>query len=135
MSVLGEKSHVTKHNVCSFNVLYPGALLGHGIIQMSVIGRNSFVAADVRFLDFKFDGDITVEHRGAVQSAGSKFLGCAVGHDVRIGAGVMIAHGRAIPNGTNLVRDPSQIAQKIAASESGVLVVRDGAALPLKARE
>ena len=136
MSVIGEKAHVTKHVICSFNVLHPGAVIGLGIHQMSVVGRDAFIAGDVRMLDFKFDGEITVEHRGKIASVGSRFLGCAVGHGAMIGAGVTVQHGRAIPNGARLIGDPGRIARKFAASEPGdVLVIRDGVAMPLARRE
>jgi hypothetical protein len=46
-------------------------------------------------------------------STGQRFLGSAFGHGVRVGTGTWMSHGRMIPNGYFVVRDPSDVIQKI----------------------
>lgn len=137
MSVLGEKARVTKNCLCNFNVLYPGAVLGYGIHQMSILGRDAFVSAQSILLDFKFEGEIHVEHRGRIVSSGARFLGAAIGHGARVGAGVVIGQGRAVPSRASMVMDAARVAQKFspAAVEGATLTVRDGVVVPLESRE
>ena len=72
-------------------------------------------------------------HQGELKSVGSRFMGCAIGHKAWIGAGLYVQHGRAIPNGTRLIRDPSEVVKKFADVPPGTLLIaRDGAAVPLK---
>lgn len=133
MTVVGPGAMVTKDCCCNFNVLYPGAVLGWGLHQISLIGREAFVAAHAALYDFRDDGNIEILHRGKVVDSGSNFLGVCVGHGAFVGADVFVAHGRSVPNGVKLVKDPQDVLRKIEVGAPGVpLVVHDGVARPLE---
>ncbi len=134
MSVLGAGAVVTRQSNCNFMVMYPGSVLGHGIHQISLLGRDAFVSAKAAMYDFKPDGNVKIEHRGKFLDSGSNFLGACIGHGTFLGAGVWVQHGRAIPNGVMLIKDPAETVKRVAAAaEPGMtLVVRDGVAVPLE---
>ncbi len=88
-------------------VIYPGTRSGR--IQASLIGRNVFLSSIARLLDIKFGGTIKVPHQGRVEDTGMNFLGACVGHESRLGAGVWLAAGRDIPNGTVIVKNAKDV--------------------------
>lgn len=131
LSVLGEGAAVTFKGVSNMNVLYPGALLGHLGCQMSVLGRDAFVATDSRILDLKFDGNVQVEQKKRSVDSGARFLGACVGHRATVGGGVFVNHGAQIPNDASLVKNPREVFRKIPADHGGKpLMVQDGKAVP-----
>lgn len=131
MSVLGPGAVVTKRATAEFAVLYPDAVLGH-YAQMSVLGRDAFVATEAILLDMKGKGEVPVEHRGEQVPSGQRFLGACIGHRAFVGAGVFLRHGIAVPNGASLVKHPDEIVGSVeAAAEGRPRVVRDGKAVPL----
>jgi acetyltransferase-like isoleucine patch superfamily enzyme len=67
-------------------------------LQMCVIGRNSFIGAGSTFTDFNL---IPIELRardanGTLKSANRPVLGGCVGHNCRIGAGMVVYPARTI---------------------------------------
>lgn len=132
LSVLGAGAAVTNKGISNMNVLYPGALLGHLGCQMSLLGRDAFVATDSRIFDLKFDGNVQVEHRGRNVDCGARFLGACVGHRASVGGGVFVNHGVAIPNDAVLVKSPWDVFRKIPADLAGKpLMVERGKAVPI----
>ncbi len=74
-------------------------------LQMSVVGRNSFIGAGTTFTDFNL---LPVEMRardadGNLRSANRPVLGGCVGHNCRIGAGLVIYPARMIESDVVLV--------------------------------
>lgn len=68
-------------------------------LQMGVIGRNSFIGAGSTFTDFNLVGKkpiraATIE--GGIEDVGQIVLGSAVGHNCRIGSGMVVFPGRMI---------------------------------------
>ena len=73
-------------------------------LQGCVIGRNSFIGANTCFTDLNLLGKpIRTMHRGRLQEVGLPIVGGAVGHDCRLGSGLVIYPARTIESGTILV--------------------------------
>lgn len=75
-------------------------------LQMCVIGRNSFVGAGSTFTDFNLIAQKPMRAAnidGELQSVGQIVLGSAVGHNCRIGSGMVVFPGRMIESDVVLV--------------------------------
>lgn len=108
-SILGTGAQVGRFGHVNLCTLYPGAMVSAGDgFQVSVFGRDSFIAWGSAILDLSFGRSIKVETDGPgterVES-GQHFLGAAVGHRARIGHGVKVGYGVSVPNDALLVDD------------------------------
>ncbi len=131
-SAIGPGAQVGRGTHLALSVLFPGALVSQGAgFQACVFGRDSFVAQGVTALDLSFGRQINVDHRGERVSSGGWFLGAAIGHRARIGAGVRIGYGVAIPNDTLLVGPPETLLRKVE-PVNGPAMVRDGRLVSVK---
>ena len=92
--------------------LYLTAVMENSIIaqntclQMCVIGKNSFVGAGSTFTDFNMIGNIPIRaarRDGILEPVGQGVLGGAVGHNCRIGSGMVIMPGRMIESDCVLI--------------------------------
>ncbi|MBI5527514.1 MAG: hypothetical protein HY897_14360 [Deltaproteobacteria bacterium] len=129
-SVLGAESYLTEGTALIWTVVYPGSSVGNVKIQMSMIGRDTYVGMWCSFLDAKFIGDIMVGHRGGLVSAGTSFLGSCVGNNCVMGGKVLIMPGRAIPNGTFMVMRPDECIVEIPEQlPAGVPLIRENGTL------
>jgi len=73
-------------------------------LQGCVIGRNSFIGANTCFTDLNLLGrPIRTMSRGRLEEVGLPIVGGAVGHDCRLGSGLVIYPARTIESGTILV--------------------------------
>jgi UDP-N-acetylglucosamine diphosphorylase / glucose-1-phosphate thymidylyltransferase / UDP-N-acetylgalactosamine diphosphorylase / glucosamine-1-phosphate N-acetyltransferase / galactosamine-1-phosphate N-acetyltransferase len=99
------------------SALYLTALMENTIIaqntclQMCVIGRNSFVGAGSTFTDFNLIAQKPIRAAnidGELQSVGQIVLGSAVGHNCRIGSGMVVFPGRMIESDVVLVASPGR---------------------------
>lgn len=89
-------------------------------LQMCVIGRNSFVGAGSTFTDFNLVGEgdghgneiprpiKATDINGMIGNVGQVVLGSAIGHNCRIGAGMVIFPGRMIESDVILVASPQR---------------------------
>ncbi len=112
-TTLGERSVVCQQTVLRGCVLYPEAIGGQHVMQMCVLGRGVVTTLASYSIDLDFEKPIRVPLDGQMVSTGQRFLGSAFGHGVRVGTGTWMSHGRMIPNGYFVVRDPSDVIQKI----------------------
>lgn len=92
-------------------------------LQMCVIGRNSFVGAGSTFTDFNMFGNIPIKaatRDGSLAEVGQVVIGGAVGHNCRIGAGMVVMPGRMIESDVVLVASPQRrvISRNITYAES-----------------
>ena len=118
--IVGDGARIEDHVTAKGSVVEPGAHLGcycmfnlsvlgacssisHIGAQASIVGRDTFIATFATLQDLNLAGNIRVPVGGTLIDTGSPFLGCAVGHRVRMGAHVSVAPGRAIPNDVTLV--------------------------------
>lgn len=80
-------------------------------LQMCVIGRNTFVGAGSTFTDFNMFGNVPIKaanRNGGLEEVGQVVLGGAVGHNCRIGAGMVVMPGRMIESDVVLVASPQR---------------------------
>jgi carbonic anhydrase/acetyltransferase-like protein (isoleucine patch superfamily) len=101
-------------------------------LQMCVIGRNSFVGAGNTFTDFNLIGEKEPGGRvvprsikatnvtGVVEEVGQTVLGSAIGHNCRIGSGLIIFPGRMIESDVILFASPQRrvISRNVSYEES-----------------
>jgi carbonic anhydrase/acetyltransferase-like protein (isoleucine patch superfamily) len=92
-------------------------------LQMCVIGRNSFVGAGSTFTDFNLVAQKPIRAsnmHGEMESVGQIVLGSAIGHNCRIGSGMVMFPGRMIESDVVLVASPQRrvIARSVTYEES-----------------
>ncbi|MFO7321657.1 MAG: multidrug transporter [Chloroflexota bacterium] len=80
-------------------------------LQMCVVGRNSFVGAGNTFTDFNLVEQKPIRAaniEGRLEEVGQVVLGSAVGHNCRIGSGMVMFPGRMIESDVVLVASPGR---------------------------
>jgi carbonic anhydrase/acetyltransferase-like protein (isoleucine patch superfamily) len=92
-------------------------------LQMCVVGRNSFVGAGNTFTDFNLLAQKPIRAAnmdGELESVGQIVLGSGVGHNCRIGSGLVCFPGRMIESDVVLVASPQRrvIARNVTFEES-----------------
>ena len=74
-------------------------------LQYTLVGRDTFIGANVTFTDFNLlSQPLRTMHKGELQQAGLPILGCCVGHNCRVGAGLVFYPGRIVESDSVLVR-------------------------------
>jgi acetyltransferase-like isoleucine patch superfamily enzyme len=99
-------------------------------VQLSCIGRNTFVGAGNTFTDFKLISDpIRVVLGDRLEPTGMPVLGGCVGHHCRIGSGVVVFPARTIESDSVLVasRERRVITKNITYEESDLNQMSGGA--------
>lgn len=130
-AVIGDRSLVSQGCAVNFSLLYPEAAASHYLVQLCVLGRRATTVGGSFLLDTNFGASVKVMLDGRLHDTGRRFLGTALGHDVRVGSGVWLAAGREIPNGYMVVRSPDDTAMKIPDGHEGVpLIVSGGTIVP-----
>ncbi len=105
---ISENSYISDATAIIFSTVYPDSSVSNVKIQMSVIGRNTFIHQWCSFLDARFVGDVMISHNGKTISAGSPFLGSCIGHNCSMAGKVLIMPGRTIPNNITMVMRPDE---------------------------
>jgi carbonic anhydrase/acetyltransferase-like protein (isoleucine patch superfamily) len=104
LSVLGARVRVGRYGHLQGCTAMDGAFVSAGDgFQLSVFGRDCFVAWGVSILDLSLGGPVRVDD--PPRDSGHHLLGVAVGHGAVLGNGVRVNHGVAIPNGACIVGD------------------------------
>jgi len=102
-SVIGEGSSMLVGHVL-YSVFYPGVFSVAEMITASILGRDTFMGSNSILTDFRVDGrNVTVMKDGRPFDSGNLFLGSCVGHRTRIGSGTIVAPGRTIPCGLQII--------------------------------
>jgi hypothetical protein len=108
-SVLGAGARAGRYAFVNLCTLYPGAMVSKGDgYQVSVFGRQSFMAWGASALDLSFGAEVKVETDGPGSPrvpCGQHFMGVAVGHRAIVGNKVRLRYGVSIPN-DGMVVDP-----------------------------
>lgn len=113
-SVLGEGASVGRMGMLQSCVLMKGANTGHFGHQLCVIGRDTFIGGEVILADFTpAETSHVQDQEGALHPAETPLLGCAVGHNVRLMAGLYVAPGRAIPNGVTIIGPQRDVLRRL----------------------
>jgi len=100
-------------------------------LQMCVIGRNSFVGAGNTFTDFNLIAQKPIRAANIdaeLGSVGQIVLGSAIGHNCRIGSGMVVFPGRMIESDVVIVASPSRrvISRNVTFEESDHHIIRHG---------
>ena len=107
--------------------LFMTTLMEHSIVaqntclQMCVVGRNTFIGAGTTFTDFNLlPKPIRAMYEGELHEAGFPVLGGCVGHNCRLGSGLIIYPARMIESDTVLFASPERrvITKNISYEES-----------------
>jgi len=91
-------------------------------LQMCVVGRNTFIGAGNIFTDFDLiNRPIQTYHKGELHEVGLPVLGSAVGHNCKIGSGLVVYPARMIGSNTTLIYADSQavVARNVQHLDSG----------------
>jgi acetyltransferase-like isoleucine patch superfamily enzyme len=114
-SVIGERCQFQHNTSLSYSLLFPGAFTNCLYLNCSVMGRDTFIGAGTIQTDFRFDGnDVVVLDDGAPVDSGQRFLGGCMGHESYLGAGLVIAPGREIPNGVRVMPSEDDVVSNVA---------------------
>jgi carbonic anhydrase/acetyltransferase-like protein (isoleucine patch superfamily) len=114
-------------------------------LQMCVVGRNSFIGAGNTFTDFNLIGQVQRDEYGRplrtvprpigaanadleIEDTGQTVLGGAVGHNCRLGAGLIMFPGRMVESDTILFASPQRrvISRSVTFEESDHHYVKGG---------
>lgn len=106
LSVVSDGCYLPFRAALFMSVLMENSMVAqNAVLQLCVVGRDSFVGAGTIFTDFNMvKKPVHVIHEGELQSTGLPVLGCCVGHNCRIGSGLVFYPGRAIESDVVLVR-------------------------------
>jgi carbonic anhydrase/acetyltransferase-like protein (isoleucine patch superfamily) len=134
-ATLGKGCAVSQNCALNFSVMYPGSICSMDITQLSLFGRDVITTAGSYCMDLNFDRNIRVPIEGELVDTGSRTLGCALGHRVKLGCGVWISSGRMIPNDYFVVRSPEGVIRHLpeGMAEQGALANRAGRLAPISA--
>lgn len=106
LSVIGDGTFLPFRASLFMTTLMDNSMVAQNTcLQMSVVGRNSFVGAGTTFTDFNL---LPIELRardanGELRSANRPVLGGCVGHNCRIGSGLVIYPARTIESDVILI--------------------------------
>jgi len=106
LSVIGDGTFLPFRASTFMTTLMDNSMVAQNTcLQMSVIGRNSFVGAGTTFTDFNLlpIGLRARDANGRLESANRPVLGGCVGHNCRIGAGLVVYPARTIESDVILI--------------------------------
>jgi carbonic anhydrase/acetyltransferase-like protein (isoleucine patch superfamily) len=100
-------------------------------LQMCVIGRNSFIGAGTTFTDFNMIAQKPIRAtniQGGLEEVGQIVLGSGVGHNCRVGSGLVFYAGRMIESDTVLLASPDRhvVMRSVSFEESDHHHIRGG---------
>ncbi|MFC1890652.1 hypothetical protein ACFL4G_12940, partial [Thermodesulfobacteriota bacterium] len=112
-SVMGAGTTLTSNCRINFCVLYPDAMAGQSLLQVSILGERAVLMTSGFTFDMKITRPINVDFRGERVSLGTKYIGCCFGHESVIGAGVWLNAGLEVPNGYMIVREGERVIRRV----------------------
>ena len=128
-SVVGEECHLQQNTSVSYSLLFDGVFSSCQFLNCCVLGRDTFVGAGTVQTDFRFDGEtVVVLQDGEPVESGQIFLGSCLGHGSYLGAGLVVAPGREIPNGVRVTPPPDRVVSNLANQSEDIQYVSPDAA-------
>lgn len=115
-AVLSKGAVVQRQGMVKFAVLSERATVA-GVVQLGVLGQNAAVKRGGYLMDMNFGGLVQVQYNGVAKDAPLGVIGCSVGKDTKIGLGVAVAAGRAVPSGLKVVMHPDQMLRSVVLKE------------------
>jgi carbonic anhydrase/acetyltransferase-like protein (isoleucine patch superfamily) len=106
LSVVSDSCYLPFRAAVMFSVLMERCIVAqNACLQFCVLGRGTFVGAGTTFTDFNLIPKPMMVKRGKdLAPTNWPVVGSCVGHNCRIGAGLVFYPGRAIESDTVLVR-------------------------------
>jgi len=133
LSVIGNGTFLPFRAALFETVLMEDCLIAQNTcLQMCVVGRGTFIGAGNTFTDFNLvPKPIRSHYAGRLEDTGMPVLGSAVGHNVRIGSGMIIFPARMIESDVILFASPERrvISKNVTYEESDHLKLKDGESL------
>jgi carbonic anhydrase/acetyltransferase-like protein (isoleucine patch superfamily) len=111
LSVVGHNSFLPFRAALFMTMIMENTIIAQNTcLQMCVIGRNSFIGAGTTFTDFNLlpSPIKAIDHAGNIGDTGQPVLGGCVGHNCRIGAGLLIYPARMIESDVILTARPER---------------------------
>lgn len=110
LSVVSDNCYLPFRAAVMFSTLMERCTVAqNACLQLCVLGRGTFVGAGTTFTDFNLiPKPMSVMRNGKLEPTGTTVMGSCVGHNCRIGAGLLFYPGRAIESDTVLVRSDSR---------------------------
>ncbi|MBX3080618.1 MAG: multidrug transporter [Anaerolineae bacterium] len=111
LSVINDNSFLPFRAATFMTVMMENSIVAQNTcLQMCVVGRNSFVGAGTTFTDFNLlPTPLKVEAiDGSLERVGQMVLGGCVGHNCRLGSGLVIYPARMIESDVILFATPSR---------------------------
>jgi carbonic anhydrase/acetyltransferase-like protein (isoleucine patch superfamily) len=110
LSVVGDGCYLPFRSALFMTAVMENSIIAQNTcLQKCVVGRNSFIGAGTTFTDFNV---IPIPMRaffeGELQSVGTEVMGGCVGHNCRLGAGLIIYPARTIESDTVLFASPER---------------------------
>lgn len=118
-SIIAPGAHLANKATVNLSVLGAKSSVGHWGMQASIVGRKSFVSSICTIQDLNLRGNVKVRMDGRLVDTGIPFVGCALGHDVRLGAGFHLSAGREVPSGVSIVTTDGVLSKVPADLEAG----------------
>lgn len=133
LSVIGNGTFLPFRAALFETVLMEDCLIAQNTcLQMCVVGRGTFIGAGNTFTDFNLvPKPIRAHYAGRLEDTGMPVLGSAVGHNVRIGSGMIVFPARMIESDVILFASPERrvISKNVMYEESDHLKLKDGETL------
>lgn len=111
LSVVGDGSYLGFRAALFMTTLMENSMVAqNSCLQLSVVGRDTFIGAGNTFTDFNLMGKpLRVFHKGQLEEVGMPVLGGCVGHNCRIGSGHVFYPARSIDSDVVLAAKPGRI--------------------------
>lgn len=132
LSTVADRCFLPFRSAMYLTAMMEGSILAQNTcLQMCVIGRYSFVGAGNTFTDFNLVAQKPIRAAnidGELGDVGQIVLGSAIGHNCRIGSGLIAFPGRMIESDVVLVASPSRrvISRNVTYEESDHHFVKGG---------
>ncbi|MFP4321846.1 MAG: DapH/DapD/GlmU-related protein [Anaerolineales bacterium] len=111
LSVVGHNCFLPFRAALFMTIIMENTIIAQNTcLQMCVVGRNSFLGAGTTFTDFNLlPAPLkAIDAYGELSEVGQPVLGGCVGHNVRVGAGMVVMPARMIESDVILVADPER---------------------------
>jgi carbonic anhydrase/acetyltransferase-like protein (isoleucine patch superfamily) len=117
LSVVGDGSYLAFRSALFMTSVMENSMIAQNTcLQLSVIGRDTFIGAGNTFTDFNLMNiPMKVLHKGKLQEVGLPVIGGCVGHNCRIGSGHVFYPARSIDSDVVLIprQDRNVIAKNV----------------------
>jgi carbonic anhydrase/acetyltransferase-like protein (isoleucine patch superfamily) len=112
LSVVSDRCYLPWNAALFMSTLMENSMVAQiSCLQMSVVGRNTFIGAGNIFTDFNLTSrPIRTYHKGQLEDVQLPVIGSAVGHNCKMGSGFVVYPGRMIGSNTTLIyAEPSTV--------------------------